>query len=73
MINVYVSCALTHAPDEYKQDILLFIGELQKIPGIVVLEFCPPPPGEKQSVLPAGDVYHNDIHASVKKAHFIIY
>ena len=71
-IIIYVSCALTHAPQEYKDDIEAFKGELRKVPGVTVLDFCPPAPGEKQTKLSPKEVYQKDINEGVAVADLII-
>lgn len=71
-LKIYVSCSLTHAPEEYKENIKILIKELKKIDFVEILEFCSPLPGQQQSVFDAQDVYHNDIHQCVEHAHVLI-
>lgn len=71
-LKIYVSCSLTHAPEEYKENIKILIKELQKIDFVEILEFCSPLPGQQQSVFDALDVYHNDIHECVEHADVLI-
>jgi hypothetical protein len=62
-LKVYVGCALTHAPEEYRQMIADFKNELRKAGWIEVLDFV-----TANSVLELPDpvhIYHNDIHECV--------
>ncbi len=71
-LKIYVSCSLTHAPEDYKENIKMFIKELKKNDFVEILEFCSPLPGQQQSVFDALDVYHNDIHDCVEHANVLI-
>lgn len=65
-IKVYVGCALTHAPESYRQMIAAFKDELRKVSRIEVLDFV-----TANSILETPDpvgIYHNDIHACVGSA-----
>lgn len=65
-IKVYVGCALTYAPEEYKKDIETFKGYLQKLPNVELLDFMDVEKGTSY------DVYKHDIHTCVGKCDFFI-
>jgi len=69
-IRVYVGCALTHAPLEYRQMIESFKNKLRLVTWITVLDFVTP-----ESVLPSPDsigIYQNDIHECIGTADVFI-
>ena len=72
-VKVYVGCGLTHAPQEYKDEIDAFKDELKKVEWIEVLDFLgklkPESPSEKNRPL---NVYTHDIHNCVGTCQVII-
>lgn len=67
-----MGCALAYSPERYKKQIYKFKDELKKYSWINLFEFCKPAPGKRQSTLPPGVIYENDIIKGVGKAHIII-
>lgn len=69
-VRVYIGCGLTHAPEEYRQQIIQFKDRLRAIEWIEVLDFV-----TKNSTSELPDplhIYHNDIHECVGTAHAMI-
>ncbi|MDB5255163.1 MAG: hypothetical protein JWL92_539 [Candidatus Nomurabacteria bacterium] len=71
-LKVYIGCALSHAPKEYKLRIHSFKSELQKIPWIEVLEFVGALNEEPDPTREPLHIYTNDIHHCVGRAVAII-
>jgi len=69
-LKVYISCALTYAPLEYKEQIFTFKDMLRKIPWIEVLDFVMV--NSVQEYPDTGHIYCNDIYDCVGKAHVLI-
>jgi hypothetical protein len=71
-IKIYVGCALTHAPEEYKQSIYALKEHLRNLSGVEILDFVTPLNGEKQTSMDSAEVYNNDIHSCVANANLFI-
>lgn len=71
-VRVYISCALTHAPLEYKLQIAALKDELQKIPWIEILHFVSALKGEIEPEKNSLHIYTNDIYACIGTAHAVI-
>lgn len=69
-LRVYVGCALTHAPQDFKDGIELFKKRLREIEWIEVLDFITPN-STLQNPDP-GHIYYNDIHECVGTAHVLV-
>lgn len=50
MFKIYFGCALTHAPEEFKQKVRELKGKLRALPGVEVLEFVGEKPGTPHEV-----------------------
>lgn len=68
-LKIYFGCALAHSPEEYKKEIASFKKRLSEIEWVDLFEFCVPPPGQRQSDLPVGEIYKNDIIEGVGNSH----
>jgi hypothetical protein len=67
-VRVYIGCALTHASDEYKNQIHQFKKKLREVEWIEVLDFW-----SKEGVVPDPyDIYCTDIHDCVGTADAIV-
>jgi hypothetical protein len=72
-VNVYVGCGLTHAPQEYKNEIAALKDQLRKVDWITVLDFVTPHTlSTEWEKMDSRHIYHNDIHDCVGVAEAII-
>jgi nucleoside 2-deoxyribosyltransferase len=72
-ISAYVGCGLTHAPEQYRQEIIQFKDMLREVSWIKVLDFWSTAGREDLSPEErACDIYHTDIHQCVGTASVII-
>ncbi len=71
-LKVYVGCALTHAPQEYKDMIADFKDWLRNHNWIEVLDFVGALEGKPQADDAPAHIYKHDIHNCVMRAHVVV-
>ena len=71
-VRVYVACALTHASQEYKDEIELLKQQLRRLNWIEVLDFVGEQLKGDTDQVHAARIYKNDIHECVGTAHAVV-